>query len=92
MAILIILLIIILLFHLGQKGKAYREERRIINKKRMREKARQDRINASIPTPEEVEQMKRDAQEAQYRKELEAQGYNEQLITTILPTLMNDEK
>lgn len=89
--IVIILLLIILMFRLGGKGRAYREEKRIANYNKRQATIRQAKLQGLALTPEQIEQQKKDKLEAQYRKQLEKEGYNEELITTILPTLMNDK-
>lgn len=92
MLIVYVLLVIVLMIRLSAKGKAYREEKRIANYNKRREAIRQAKLQGKVLTPEQIEQMKRDKLEQQYRKQLEKEGYNEELITTILPTLMNDGK
>lgn len=92
MALLCVCLVFILMLRLGAKGRAYREEKRIANYNKRQAAIRQAKLQGLILTPEQIRQQKRDKLEEQYRKQLEKEGYNEELITTILPTLMNDGK
>lgn len=100
MELLIIILFFILMFHLGQKGKAYRVEKRI-RKQQLYNTIRRTANQPNPPTQEEILQRQRDAeertrqlarekQEAAYRKELEDRGFNEETITIILPQVMSD--
>lgn len=67
-------LIIFLMFHLNNKGKAYREQKR-----------RNKRISSRRKQPPKIKELA-------YRKELQDQGYSDDLITTVLPTIMNDKE
>lgn len=78
------------MFYLNAKGKAYREEKHNIRIRKEAEIRRLAHIKANTPTEEEIQQRVKDKKEEKYRKELEKQGYSDELITTILPTIMND--
>lgn len=80
MALALVFLIIFLMFRLNSKGKAYREE------KRVRNFMTRDGVP---PTEQELREQMENQREAQYRKDLEKQGYDDDLIAIILPTLMN---
>lgn len=84
------------MFYLNEKGKAYREEQhrnKIIHRRYQanieKRKALGERHKANAPTEEQIKESLKRKREAEYRKQLEKEGYSEDLITTILPTIMN---
>jgi hypothetical protein len=92
MALLTVCLVIALMFYLNEKGKAYREEKHILHNYKKRQLQLLAQRQANTPTEEEIKERMRAKREAEYRRELEKQGFNEELITTILPTILNDGK
>jgi hypothetical protein len=91
MALLLVILVIILMVYLNEKGRA-RRERIAIERQRTKDFIRRSArsTKAKQLTQEEIQENIRRKQELEYTKELRAQGYSDQLITTILPTIMND--
>ena len=90
MLLINVCLFIAFMLYMGHKGKAYRVEKRIAKYQKREEESRLARMQGKALTPEQIKQMQHDAKEAEYRKDLAKQGYSDELITTILPTIMND--
>lgn len=92
MALTILFTVFILMYLLAQKGKAYREEKRLYKRDQRREEVKVAVAEHRPLTEAQIQQIADDAKEDEYRAELVKQGYSDELITVILPTLMNDGK
>jgi hypothetical protein len=92
-SLLIIILVIILMVYLNERGKA-RRERRLIERQRSKDYIRNIARSTKSKqlTDEQIKENIRRKQELEYTRDLRAQGYSDELITTILPTIMNDGK
>jgi hypothetical protein len=79
--------------YLNERGKA-RRERRLIERQRSKDYIRNIARSTKSKqlTDEQIKENIRRKQELEYTRDLRAQGYSDELITTILPTIMNDGK
>jgi hypothetical protein len=93
MALVFVVLGIILMVYLNERGKA-RRERRLIERQRSKDYIRNIARSTKSKqlTDEQIQENIRRKQELEYTRDLRAQGYSDELITTILPTIMNDGK
>lgn len=96
MALLCCIIFYALIIELCLKNKEYRIRRKFERQRAEEEAEREARfaeeLSKNVLTPEQIEENKLKAKEAEYRKQLEKEGYSEELITVILPTIMNDGK
>lgn len=89
MALMYVCSIIFLMFYLNSKGKAYREQKR---RERIAYEKYLRKLSKQKPTEKQIKELLKQKQEAAYRKELTDQGYSDDLITTILPTILDDKE